>query len=147
MTTQLSITQADDPGAVAQTIAALLTRFNRESVGEETHQPFALTVSAPGADEVLGGLWAYSLWGAFYVNIVIVPESARGQGLGAELMRQAEQEARARGCGHIWLDTFAFQARGFYERLGFTVFGRLDGLAPYYPRYFMQKTLDAPASD
>jgi ribosomal protein S18 acetylase RimI-like enzyme len=42
----------------------------------------------------------------------------------------------------MWLDTFAFQARAFYERLGFEVFGRLDGLAPYYPRYFMQKTLE-----
>ncbi|HZC18065.1 MAG TPA: GNAT family N-acetyltransferase [Caulobacteraceae bacterium] len=111
VTEQLSIARAADPGAVAQTIAALLTRFNRESVGEETHEPFALTVSAPGAAEILGGLWAFSLSGSFYVNIVIVPEASRGQGLGAELMRQAEQEARARGCGHVWLDTFAFQAR------------------------------------
>jgi hypothetical protein len=44
----------------------------------------------------------------------------------------------------VWLDTFEFQARGFYERLGFEVFGRLDGLAPFFPRYFMQKTLEPP---
>ena len=148
MATELSIARSPDPDAVRQPIAALLSRFNHESVGEEQREPFALTIGPPGAPEagaILGGLWAFSLWGSFYVNIVVVPEVARGQGLGAELMRQAEQEARVRGCGHIWLDTFAFQARGFYERLGFEVFGRLDGLAPYYPRYFMQKNLDTPA--
>jgi hypothetical protein len=44
----------------------------------------------------------------------------------------------------MWLDTFDFQARPFYERLGFGVFGRLDGLAPFFPRNFMKKTLAPP---
>jgi GNAT superfamily N-acetyltransferase len=137
----LSIVRAEDPDAVHQPIATLLTRFNRRTVGEERRDPFALTIATPSSEEIVGGLWAFSMWGSFYVNIVVVPESARGQGLGSDLMRQAEHEARARGCRHMWLDTFDFQARAFYERLGFEVFGRLDGLAPYYPRYFMQKTL------
>ena len=134
--------RAEDPEAVHQTIATLLGRFNDNTVGEARREPFALTIQAPGAGEILGGLWAYSLWGSFYINMVIVPEPDRRRGLGAELMAQAEREARARGCAHMWLDTFAFQARAFYERLSFEVFGRLDGLAPYYPRYFMQKPLE-----
>ena len=103
-----------------------------------------LTIKAPGSDEMLGGLVAVSFWGSFYVSDVVVPETARGQGLGSELMRQAEQAARARGCRHMWLDTFEFQARPFYERLGFEVFGRLDGLEPFFPRYFMKKSLEPP---
>jgi ribosomal protein S18 acetylase RimI-like enzyme len=142
MPTSLSIARAEDPEAVHQMIATLLGRFNDNTVGEARREPFALTIQAPGAGEILGGLWAYSLWGSFYINMVSVPEADRRRGLGAELMAQAEREARARGCAHMWLDTFAFQARAFYERLGFEVFGRLDGLAPYYPRYFMQKTLE-----
>jgi ribosomal protein S18 acetylase RimI-like enzyme len=39
------------------------------------------------------------------------------------------------------LDTQAFQARAFYEKHGFTIFGQIDGPAPYYPRYFMKRTL------
>ena len=31
-------------------------------------------------------------------------------------------------------DTYAFQARTFYERLGFEVFGQIDGPAPMFPR-------------
>jgi hypothetical protein len=44
----------------------------------------------------------------------------------------------------MWLDTYAFQARQFYERLGFEVFGQLDGLKPFFPRYFLKKTLEPP---
>ncbi len=43
----------------------------------------------------------------------------------------------------MWLDTYAFQARPFYQRLGFRVFGPIDGPAPVFPRYFMEKRLDA----
>ncbi len=41
----------------------------------------------------------------------------------------------------MWLDTFQFQARSFYERLGFEVRGKLDGPPPIYPRYIMSKSL------
>jgi GNAT superfamily N-acetyltransferase len=141
---QLSIARAeDDPRAAGREISELLGRFNTEAVGGPAGERFVLTIKA-GSDEILGGLLAVSYWGSFYISDVVVPETARRQGLGAELMRQAEQEARARGCRHMWLDTFEFQARPFYERLGFEVFGRLDGLAPFFPRYFMKKTLEPP---
>ena len=73
--------------------------------------------------------------------MLIVPDSLRGQGIGTRLMQAAEAEARRRGCHHIWLETYSFQARPFYERLGFEVFGQLDGPAPIYPRFFMRKIL------
>ena len=82
-----------------------------------------------------------SLWGSFYIALVITPDGARGRGLGTDLMAQAEAEARRQGCREMWLDTFAFQARPFYERLGFEVFGQLDGPAPAFPRWFMKKPL------
>ena len=144
---QLSIThEDDDPRTVGRQIGTLLGQFNEKAVGPTGGKPFVLAIKAPGSDEVLGGLVAVSYWGSFYISDVVAPEAARGQGLGSELLRQAEQEARARGCQHIWLDTFDFQAGGFYERLGFEVFGRLDGLAPFFPRYFMKKTLEPSAA-
>ena len=57
------------------------------------------------------------------------------------LMAAAEAEALRRGCRHMWLDTYSFQARPFYEQFGFEVFAQLDGPAPIYPRYFMKKVL------
>lgn len=136
-----SISPAPDADAAYVAIWTPLLAFNQAAVGDAVGKPFALVITEPGSSEVAGGLWALSLWGSFYIGLVVTPEGARGQGLGTELMRQAEAEALARGCIQMWLDTYAFQARGFYERLGFKVFGQLDGPAPVFPRYFMQKML------
>ena len=121
-----------------------LLAFNQEMVGYAEGEAFALLITPDDSDEVQGGLWALSLWGSFYIALVVVPKAQRGSGLGAELMHRAEEEARKRGCRQMWLDTYAFQARPFYERLGFSLFGQIDGPAPMFPRYFMQKLL-APA--
>jgi hypothetical protein len=65
------------------------------------------------------------------------------RGVGRELMAAAETRARKRGCHSAWLDTFSFQARGFYEKLGYEEFGRLD-YPPAHHRHFMRKRLIPP---
>ncbi|HSV03572.1 MAG TPA: GNAT family N-acetyltransferase [Phenylobacterium sp.] len=136
-----AIVPAADPGRAHDAIWAHLLAFNQAAVGDAEGEPFALEITAEDDPAVRGGLWALSLWGSFYIGLVIAPDDARGQGLGRELMARAEQEARARGCRQMWLDTFAFQARPFYEQLGFQVFGQIDGPPPVFPRYFMQKLI------
>jgi hypothetical protein len=46
-----------------------------------------------------------------------------------------------RGCQYVWLDTYSFQARPFYEKLGYRVFGQLPDHPPGHTRFFMFKTL------
>ena len=142
---ELSINRATAPEDAYMPIWGPLLAFNQQAVGDAQGEAFALTITSDGGDEVLGGLWALSLWGSFYIGLVVAPDGARGQGLGTQLMEQAEAEAIARGCRSMWLDTYAFQARAFYERLGFTVFGQIDGPPPIFPRVFMQKLLTADA--
>jgi ribosomal protein S18 acetylase RimI-like enzyme len=72
---------------------------------------------------------------------VWVREDLRGQGLGRQLVEAAEAEAGARGCEHVWLDSYTFQAPGFYERLGYEVFGALDGYPPPEGRVFLTRKL------
>jgi ribosomal protein S18 acetylase RimI-like enzyme len=57
------------------------------------------------------------------------------------MLHQAEREAIARSCRGAWLDTYSFQARGFYERLGYTVFGILNDYPPGQYRVFLHKEL------
>ncbi|TFV36564.1 GNAT family N-acetyltransferase [Bradyrhizobium sp. CCBAU 11361] len=64
------------------------------------------------------------------VDLLFVPHSLRGPGLGRRIMLQAEREAIARGCRGAWLDTYSFQARAFYKRLGYRAFGVLDDYPP-----------------
>jgi hypothetical protein len=47
----------------------------------------------------------------------------------------------ASGCRKSWLDTFSFQAPGFYEKNGYVVFGELSEYSPGHKRYFLRKRL------
>ena len=89
----------------------------------------------------VGGLppWWYSNW--MFIELLFVPEQLRGQDFGTQLMAKAESYARERGMTGIWLHTFSFQARGFYEKLGYTVFGQLPDYPEGHSRFFLQKRL------
>ena len=56
-------------------------------------------------------------------------------------MEQAEAIAHTRGCMGVWLDTFSFQARAFYEKRGYKVFGTIDDYPPGQSRFWMKKLL------
>ena len=56
-------------------------------------------------------------------------------------MQAAEEVARERGCIGMWLDTFSFQARGFYVKPGFTVFGTIDDYPIGHRRFYLSKRL------
>lgn len=100
--------------------------------------PLAILIKDAGG-ATLGGLWGRSLFRWLNVELLYVPEVLRGQGLGEAMMRRAEAVARARGCIGIWLDTYDFQAPGFYAKLGFERFGTLDDIPPGRQRIFMRK--------
>jgi GNAT superfamily N-acetyltransferase len=87
---------------------------------------------------VNGGMWA----GYLEVKNLWVREDRRGQGLGRQLLLAAEQEARARGCTQVLLDTHDFQAPEFYKKLGYSVFGVFEGIGGQYNRYYLRKQLD-----
>jgi GNAT superfamily N-acetyltransferase len=90
---------------------------------------------------VVGGLWGRTGYDWLFVELLFVPESLRGRGVGKDILQRAEREAIARGCHGVWLNTFEFQARGFYERLGYTCFGELANYPPGSARYFLKKAL------
>lgn len=129
------------PQAAYQELWEVLRAFNVKAVGHCENHAFAVLLRDPESRAVVGGVWGRSVWDSFYVDMLVTPERYRGAGHGGRLMAQVEDEARLRGCRNIWLDTFAFQARPFYEKLGFRVFGQIDGPSPIFPRYFMIKDL------
>ena len=95
--------------------------------------------------DVLGGLLG-DLWGSWLrVTYLWVAGAARGAGHGTELMRKAEDYARMRGAAGATLETFSFQARPFYERLGYEVFATLDGYPPHRAKFFLKKAFRAGA--
>lgn len=130
--------------AVREAIAGPLAAFNARQTGINDYRPLVLSVQDE-AGRIVGGLWGRTGYGWLFVELLFVPEAARGQGLGSDLMSRAEREAIARGCHGAWLDTYKFQARGFYERLGYSCFGEIENYPPGSARYFMKKALGQPA--
>ncbi len=61
-------------------------------------------------------------------------------------MERAEEIARANDCVGMWLDTFEFQAREFYEKLGFEVFGTLDDHPIGQKKFFLRKRFPAASA-
>jgi len=52
-----------------------------------------------------------------------------------------ESEATQQGCTHAHLDTFSYEARPFYEKLGYDLFATLEDYPPGYCKYFLKKSL------
>lgn len=136
----LRLELADEPDeALRRAIQSPLAAYNESVAGPSGHRTLALALrDDDGA--VQGGLWGATAYGWLYTQLLAVPEAARGQGLGRALMLAAEAEARRRGCAHAWVDTI-FGARGFYERLGYTVFGELAAHPAGFTRHFLKKDL------
>lgn len=132
----------DSPtSADCDAILAPLVRHNDASAGPNNRR---LVVFALRDDEgaVIGGLWGVASYRWLFVQYLAVPETLKGRGLGRALMAAAEAEARALGCVGVWLDTFSFQARGFYEKLGYRLFGSIDDYPPGESRFFLSKRID-----
>lgn len=147
MTPKITLTDAPTP-EMWKAIVDPLVEFNGRRTGSpEMYHPLVILLSRPESDEILGGLYGSTLFSYLRVDLLFVPESMRGLGIGSRLMAQAEAEAEAmrRGCRAASLDTYSFQARGFYERLGYSVFGTLDDCPPGHSRFYLTKPLGARA--
>jgi GNAT superfamily N-acetyltransferase len=89
--------------------------------------------------QVVGGVLGWTKRGWLEINVVWIREDLRGKGYGVKLMHAAEQEAIARGCRQVYLNTFDFEAPEFYKKLGYEVIGILEGHKE--KRYHFQKWL------
>jgi len=117
-----------------------INAYNIAVTGIAEWYPLAIFVHDAGGQIVAGingGMWA----GYLEVKNLWVREDLRGQGLGRRLLLAAEQAARGRGCTQVLLDTHDFQAPGFYQRLGYTIFGAFEGIGGHHTRYYLRKRL------
>jgi ribosomal protein S18 acetylase RimI-like enzyme len=113
---------------------------NHRAVRKSGTQPLDIFVRDEEG-RLCGGLVGVTYWGWLEVEDLWLGGSLRGRGIGRRLVSMAETEAVARGCSRVWLWTFGFQARGFYEKLGYRVVGALEDYPPGGACYWMRKDL------
>lgn len=138
MTSPEIVPNPDD--AIREAILAPLVAHNESMVGPTERSTVAIVLRGDDG-AVIGGLWGATGFRWLFVQYLAVPPALKGRGHGRALMLAAEAEALRLGCIGIWLDTFSFQARGFYEKLGYAVIGRIDDFPPGEARFFLSKRI------
>lgn len=92
--------------------------------------------------EIIAGCLAKMYcWNVIYVDILWIDEAYRKQGLGSKLLKEIERIAVEEDCTLIHLDTFDFQAKDFYIKHGYEVFGVLEDCPKEHCRYYLKKKL------
>ncbi len=130
----------DGDDAVVKILMDGMRAFNRASVPDlKSRKIVAVVRDADGA--VRGGAIGGLAGDSMYVEVVWTDESVRSSGHGREMMTLLEQEAKKWGAREAWLYTMSFQAKPFYEKLGYQEFARLPWQHGKYQRHFLRKDL------
>lgn len=130
-----------DPGEdVSKAIDEGLTAFNVRTMGAPDWIP--VQVSVRGDDgTVIGGITARVFLDTLYVSTVWIDDSLKGLGHGRAMLEMVQSEGRRLGATHAWLYTASWQARPFYEAMGYSCFAEMAFGGGRYKRYFMRKDL------
>ena len=118
-----------------------LAKMPAESTDNRVVRWFGKKITDEDGTIIAGCVAARTVWGPAEVSLLWVDEVYRNQGLGSLLLGEVEREVKANGCTIILLDTFDWQAKGFYEKNGYAVFGELKDCPKGHSRYYMSKSL------
>jgi GNAT superfamily N-acetyltransferase len=118
-----------------------LYEHNAAQTGQDDGQLFGFFIRNE-QQEIMAGITGWTWAQACEIRGLWVHPSLRGQGYGRDLLESAEQEARARGCQVIMLDSYSFQAPGFYQKYGYELVYQLKDFPPGHQNNLLVKRLD-----
>jgi GNAT superfamily N-acetyltransferase len=133
--------ETDPSPADIQFIMDGLNEYNRSQTGYDDYLPLASFIREESG-AILAGILGSSWGGWCHIRLLWVRADQRRRGCGRQLLEEAEAEAARRGCRTITLDTFSFQAPGFYQMLGYRVVGVYEDCPVGFSRIYLQKGLD-----
>lgn len=134
----ITIEEKPTPDAV-RLLGEQLYAYNVSKTGMEGQSISVLL--RDGQHRVVGGTHGWTAFGWLHIDVLWLRKDARGRGWGTRLLHSAEVEAVRRGCRYAELETFSFQALGFYQKNGYQVFGELGNVAGDHRWYFLRKDL------
>lgn len=116
-----------------------LVAYNTAQMGDGDRQ--SVSVSVRDGDRIIGGAVGRYFHGWVYVDLFWIRDDLRGQDIGTRVMDQLESHARTLGAHGVHLTTYSWQARPFYEKRGYRVFGELSPYPEGHSCYWLSKTL------
>ncbi|NQZ28710.1 MAG: GNAT family N-acetyltransferase [Colwellia sp.] len=130
----------DDLKALSVGIGSYNKDYLPDEVGFEKDTKFAV-IAKDENGQVLGGIRANAFWNYCTIELLWLAKDTRGLGLGSNLMAAAEKFAKDKGFGYMRTETLSFQAKPFYEKLGYKVFGELPDYPKGHTTYCLVKEL------
>ena len=123
--------------AVQEQIHQLLREYNRPFWGEKADYSFHIQLDG----EIAGGIVAAATYETVEVEFLYVREDLRGQGLGSSLLKKVEEAAKSDGKSRVLLNTYSFQAPGFYQKMGYRLLFAIEPCLGEHGQYFFLKEL------
>ena len=122
----------------AQKIGNLIRSYNRSNREAAESEPLNIYIEDEQG-ELMAGLVAETFGNWLEIEYLFVKEELRGQGIGSQLLQQAESEAKKRNCRYVFVNTYQFQAPAFYQKHGYKEVFTLkdypyDGQKHYYQK-------------
>lgn len=124
----------------AQEIGDLIRSYNRSKRETAESEPLNLYVEDEHG-QLLAGLVAETFGNWLEIEYLFVKEELRGQGIGSQLLQQAESEAKKRNCRFAFVNTYQFQAPAFYQKYGYKEVFVLKDYPYSGQRHYYQKEL------
>lgn len=90
---------------------------------------------------LIGGAVGFIEFGWYFLDLLWVDEKYRGQDIGTKLIKEIEKFSVQENLTGVRMETWDFQARGFYEKMGYTVFAQIEDCPPGTTDYFLKKVL------
>lgn len=92
-------------------------------------------------DKLIGGAIGYIEYNWYFLDLLYIEENYRGQNIGTKLIKAIEEFAIKENLTGVRMETWNFQARGFYEKNGYKVFAQIENCPPGTIDYFLKKEL------
>ncbi len=127
-----------------ETISKGIKSFNQQHIPDEVVFESDTKFAAFAKDEygnLLGGIRATAFWNYCILELLWLSFEARGKNLGNQLMDAAENFAKEQGFEYMRTETLSFQAKPFYEKRGYKVFGELPDYPKGHTTYCLVKEL------
>lgn len=116
--------------------------YNKNQLSLEGVTEVAKNYIVKDNDHIIAGIKSSLYFGeCFCVDIIFVDEQYRHQHIGSALLKKIEHEAKELGAKLIHLETFDFQAKDFYLKAGYEIFGVLENCPGTHTRYYLKKQL------
>jgi ribosomal protein S18 acetylase RimI-like enzyme len=116
----------------------------------ESNVPFELSIPSSKLNRhiqddngniIAGVNCIYYSWKCIYIDALWVKEEYRNTKIGSQLLTEIEETAKEYDCHMVHLDTFDFQAKDFYIKQGYDIYGVLDDCPEGHKRYYMKKSI------